>query len=301
MNHTTRLKELILADDILVLPGVHDALTAKIAAQAGFSAITLGGYSATACLLGEPDTSQLSLRELADHYARVCDSSDLPVFGDGDTGFGNVTNVRRTVRTLEKAGVAGLFIEDQVFPKRCGHMSGKGVIPVEEMVGKLKAALDARTDPDLMICARTDAIAVNGIDDALERMAIYADVGVDLLFVEAPGSTDDMKRICGALDGPCLANMIEGGATPVIKVGELQEIGYAAVAFPVAVTYAVAHATRAVLGALLRDGTTTGAADRVVDFDEFNQIVGLDALRDREQNYLDFASTLIENAKSKSI
>jgi len=186
LRNSTRFKQLINDPEILLLPGVHDVLSARIGAQAGFKALTGGGYSASATLLGQPDTSQLSLTEMADHYARMCDCVDVPFFGDGDTGFGNVTNVARTVRAYERAGLAGMFIEDQVFPKRCGHMAGKAVIPAHEMVAKLKAALDARHDPDFVIMARTDANAVNGLDDALERMALYREVGADLLFVEAP-------------------------------------------------------------------------------------------------------------------
>jgi len=273
------------------MPGVHDALSARIAEQVGFQVITCGGYSATATLLGRPDTSQLSMTELADHYARLCDAVAIPVFGDGDTGFGNVTNVARTVRAYERAGLAGMFIEDQVFPKRCGHMAGKDVVPAEEMVAKLKAALDSRVDPDFVIMARTDALAVNGIDDAIERMALYREVGADLLFVEAPETVEQMRRICAELDGPCLANNIEAGASPVLPAAQLQEIGYAVMTHPVAATYTMAKAVRELMETLLRDGTTDAVRDRMVDFAEFNEIVGLGDLRRREQDYLEFART----------
>jgi len=273
------------------MPGVHDALSARIAEQVGFQVVTCGGYSATATLLGRPDTSQLSMTELADHYARLCDAVAIPVFGDGDTGFGNVTNVARTVRAYERAGLAGMFIEDQVFPKRCGHMAGKDVVPAEEMVAKLKAALDSRVDPDFVIMARTDALAVNGIDDAIERMALYREVGADLLFVEAPETVEQMRRICAELDGPCLANNIEAGASPVLPAAQLQEIGYAVMTHPVAATYTMAKAVRELMETLLRDGTTDAVRDRMVDFAEFNEIVGLGDLRRREQDYLEFART----------
>lgn len=268
------------------MPGVFDALSARIAEQAGFEVITCGGYSTTATLLGQPDTSQLSMSEMADHYARLCDAVSIPVFGDGDTGFGNVTNVARTVRAYERSGLAGMFIEDQVFPKRCGHMAGKDVVPPEDMIAKLKAALDSRRDADFVIMARTDALAVNGIDDALERMARYAETGVDLLFVEAPESVAQMRRICAELDGPCLANNIEAGTTPVLPAAELQEIGYAVATNPVAATYTVARAIRELMEALRRDGTTDAVRDRMVDFAEFNEMVGLSELREREQGYL---------------
>jgi methylisocitrate lyase len=182
-----------------------------------------------------------------------------------------------------------MFIEDQVFPKRCGHMAGKDVVEPADMVAKLKAALDNRQDPDFVIMARTDALAVNGLDDAMERMALYRDVGADLLFVEAPGNVDQMRRICAELDGPCLANNIEAGASPVLSAGELQEIGYAVMTHPVAATYTVAKAVRELMDALMRDGTTDAVRDRMVAFDEFNEMVGLSELRQGEEEYLAFA------------
>jgi len=298
MRKTTLFKQLIVSSEILLLPGVHDVLSARIGAEAGFKAMTGGGYSASATLLGQADTSQLSLTEMADHYARICDVIDVPFFGDGDTGFGNVTNVARTVRMYERAGLAGMFIEDQVFPKRCGHMTGKDVIPAEEMVGKLKAALDAREDPDFVIMARTDANAVNGIDDALERMALYHEVGADLLFVEAPRDIGEMRRICNELDGPNLANMIEGGATPVLSLEELTEIGFAVVTYPVAATYVVAKAMREFMGYLAANGTTVGFDPDMLQFEDFNQIIDLKGLREREQSYLNYAADLSANKRN---
>jgi len=293
MRKTTLFKQLINAPEILLLPGVHDVLSARIGAQAGFQAMTGGGYSASATLLGQPDTSQLSLTEMADHYARICDVIDVPFFGDGDTGFGNVTNVARTVRMYERAGLAGMFIEDQVFPKRCGHMVGKDVIPAEEMISKLKAALDARQDPDFVIMARTDANAVNGLDDALHRMALYNETGVDLLFVEAPRNVDEMRRICNELEGPNLANMIEGGATPVLSLDELSDIGFAAVTYPVAATFVVAKAMKAFMTHLAENGTTIGYDPDMLQFEDFNEIIDLAGLRNREETYLNYASGLV--------
>ncbi|MCB2102270.1 MAG: isocitrate lyase/PEP mutase family protein [Rhodobacterales bacterium] len=292
MRRTTRFRDLIERPEILMLPGVQDALSAKIAEQAGFQAITCGGYATSATLLGEPDTSQLSLTEMADHYARICDAVDIPLFGDGDTGFGNVTNVARTVRLYERTGLAGMFIEDQVFPKRCGHMAGKQVIPAVDMVAKVQAALDARTDPDFVIMARTDAVAVNGLDDAIERMALYREAGADLLFVEAPRTEADMRRICTELDGPCMANMIEGGQTPVLPLEALQEIGFAVVTYPVALTYALASTTRDLMAHMAAKGTTVGFPGEMMDFDEFNAVIGLAPLRDREQHLMESAQAL---------
>ena len=287
MRPTTRFRSLVTAPEICVMPGVIDPLSARIAAEAGFEAMTCGGFATTATLLGQPDTSQLGLTEMADHYARICDAVDVPVFGDMDTGFGNVTNVRRAVRAYERAGLAGFFIEDQVFPKRCGHMAGKAVVPVEDMLGKLKAALDARQDPDLVIMARTDALAVNGLDDAIERANLYRACGADMLFVEAPTTTDAMDRICREIEGPCMANNVEGGFSPLLPVDDLERIGYAAVAFPVGPLFAVAHTLRAVMADLRRTGTTAGWSDRMLGFDDFTALVGLPGLRSREQAMMD--------------
>jgi methylisocitrate lyase len=293
MRATTRFRRLVEAPEILVLPGVQDALTAKLAEVAGFAAVTCGGYAATAALLGQPDTSQLGLIEMADHYSRIVDAVTVPVFADADTGFGNVTNVRRAVHAYERAGVAGLFIEDQVFPKRCGHMAGKAVIPPEEMVGKLKAALDARRDPDLVIMARTDALAVIGIDDAIARGQLYREAGADMIFVEAPRSVDDMRRICAEIDAPVMANNIEGGMTPLLQAAELEAIGYAMVAFPVATTYAVAAAIGSLMRHLHGTGTTAGWPGEMLDFTAFNRLVGLPALREAEERDLAFARRLV--------
>ena len=282
MRRTTRLKQLIDAPDILVMPGVHDALGARLADAAGFAAVTAGGYGATATLLGQPDSSQLSLTELSEMYSRLCDATALPLLADADTGFGNVTNVARAVRLYEKAGVAGLFIEDQVFPKRCGHMAGKAVVPKAEWLAKIESALDTRTDPDLVIMARTDALAVNGLDDAIERAQLARAAGADLLFVEAPTDVAQMRRICAEIPGPCLANNIESGLSPLLPAHELQAIGYAVVVFPVAATYAVAHALRELFATIRRTGTTADCLPQLLTFDAFNALVGLPAQRERE-------------------
>jgi len=285
MKTSTKLRELIDAPPILLLPGAHDALAAKIAEQAGFQAVTCGGYAASASLLGAPDVGQLSMSEMAELYARLCDAVSIPVFADGDTGYGNTTNVARTVRAYERAGVAGLFIEDQVSPKRCGHMAGKRVVPAAEMVGKLRAALDARLDGDLVVMARTDARAVEGIDAAIERAGLYLETGVDMIFVEAPQSVEEMRRICSEIEAPCFANYLEGGRTPLLSAKELEAIGFAVVAYPVSATYAIARALQEVYAILKRDGDTESVRERMLEFDEFNRLVGLDDLRAQEDEY----------------
>ncbi|MFZ5791227.1 MAG: isocitrate lyase/PEP mutase family protein [Pseudomonadota bacterium] len=293
MKRTTRFRLLIEAPEILLLPGIHDALALRLAERAGFEAVTCGGYAATASLLGAPDVAQLGMSEMAETYARLCDLTELPVFADADTGYGGPANVARTVRAYERAGVAGLFIEDQVAPKRCGHMEGKRVVPPGEMVAKLKAALDAREDPDLVVMARTDARAVEGLDAAIERAQIYREAGVDLLFVEAPLSVEEMRRICSEVPGPCMANNVEGGKTPLLPASELEAIGYAMVAFPVAASYAIAHAVGELYAALKREGTTDAMRERMLDFAEFNELVGLSRLRTQEAAYEEQAREIV--------
>ena len=300
INTTTTFRRLIEAPAILMMPVAHDALTARIIEHAGFKAVACGGYAATANLLGAPDTSLLSMSEMADFYARIVDATSLPVFVDGDTGFGNSTNTARAIRIFERVGVAGVFIEDQVFPKRCGHMEGKAVIPPAEMLEKLKAALDARVDADMIIMARTDALAVNGLDDAIERAQLYREAGADLLFVEAPTDIGQMRRICSEIEGPCLANNLEAGKTPCLPAQELEDIGYAAVAYPVAATYTITKALTELMEILARDGSTAACRDRMVSFEEFNALVGLPELRRREASYQDFARAMIEKSKHRN-
>jgi carboxyvinyl-carboxyphosphonate phosphorylmutase len=285
MKKTCLLKKYILEDDILVMPGAHDALTAKIVEQAGFKALTMGGYSASASLLGKPDLSFLTLTEMVDCIHRIVDTIDIPVFTDGDTGHGGVLNVCRTVREIERTGASGMFIEDQVFPKRCGHMLDKQVIEKKEMIAKVKAAVDTRIDDDFVIMARTDALAVNGLDDAIDRANLFREAGADLIFVEAPTSLEQMGVITSQVDAPTLANNIEGGKSPLLSAIELEKIGYNTVVFPVAATYAIAKVVKELMAELVNTGTTAGFTGKMVSFDEFNHLIGLDRLRSLERNY----------------
>jgi PEP phosphonomutase and related enzymes len=211
MRKTSLLKKLILDEEILVMPVAHDAIAAKLIELTGFKAMALGGYPTTATLLGKPDLSLITLIEMVTHAKNIAEAADIPLFVDGDTGHGGVINVMRTVREFEKAGAAGMFIEDQLFPKRCGHMEGKQVIETDEMIAKIKAAVDARVDPDFVVCARTDALGVMGIDEAIERGNRYREAGADLVYVEAPTSKEEMLRINREVDAPTLAIQIEGG------------------------------------------------------------------------------------------
>jgi methylisocitrate lyase len=294
MRRTARFRQLIEAPEILLLPGAHDALSLRLIERAGFHAATCGGYSATASLIGQPDVAQLGMSEMAEMYARLCDASDLPLLADADTGYGGPTNVARTVRAYERAGVAALFIEDQVSPKRCGHMDGKRVVPATEMVAKLKAALDARTDEGMIIMARTDARAVEGLSAAIERAELYREAGADLLFVEAPETVEELRRVCSEIAGPCLANNVEGGKTPLLSARELEEMGFASVTWPVSASYAVAHALGELYAALKRDGNTTAMAERMLGFESFNALVGLPALRQREESWREKAQTEVD-------
>jgi methylisocitrate lyase len=285
MKKTTLFRKLMLDKEIFVIPGCHDALSAKIVELVGFKAVTMGGYAASAASLAKPDVSLLTLTEYVNIARNIVQAVDLPLFVDGDTGHGNVTNVGRTVRVFENAGVAALFIEDQVFPKRCGHMEGKQIIPTAEMVAKVKAAVDARVDEDLVIMARTDAIAVYGIDDAIERANLYREAGADLIFVEAPRSVEEMKRINKNVDAPTLAIQIEGGKTPLLTTKDLQEIGFNVVVYPNATVYATAWALKGLWETLKKEGTTRSFTDRMIDFDDFNTLVGLDKIRELESFY----------------
>ena len=286
-----QLRKLIEAPEITVLPGVHDTLSALIAQTSGAKAISAGGYSATASLLGRPDSSQLSLTELADFYGRLTERIEIPILADGDTGFGNVTNVARTVRLLERSGVGGFFIEDQVFPKRCGHMAGKAIIGVEEMTGKLKAALDARQG-DTMIMARTDAIATDGFQEALDRMTLFQEIGADLFFVEAPTNLDQLRQIPREISGPCVVNLIDGGATPLLSAAECEDLGYAACTMPVAATHVVVKALQKFYRDLLESGDLRDAMQHGVGFQAYTDLVGLPQQREAEQAYMDQANAL---------
>jgi carboxyvinyl-carboxyphosphonate phosphorylmutase len=285
MKKTTLLKKLILDEEILVMPGAHDALSAKIIESVGFKAVTMGGYAASAASLAKPDVSLLTLTEYVNIARNIIQAVDIPLFVDGDTGHGNVTNVQRTVQVFENAGVAGLFIEDQVFPKRCGHMEGKQIIPTLEMVAKIKAAVDARVDEDLVIMARTDAIAASGIDEAIERGNRYAEAGADLIFVEAPTSKEEMMRINREINAPMLAIQIEGGKTPLLTVKELEDLGFNVVVYPNVTVYATAWALRELWEGLKKNGSTKHWQDNIIPFDEFNTLVGLDKIRELESYY----------------
>jgi 2-methylisocitrate lyase-like PEP mutase family enzyme len=269
-------KKRLAAKPIVLTPGVYDPLSASLAAMAGHEAVYLSGAAIAYTRFARPDIGLVSVSEVADTLALVRDAVDLPIVVDADTGFGNALNVQRTVRTFERAGATVIQLEDQTFPKRCGHLSEKKVVPMQEMVGKIKAAVDARRSGETLIMARTDAIAVEGFDKAEERAAAYVEAGADMLFVEAPTNREQMERIGAGLGlgKPMLANMVEGGRTPLLPAAELEKLGFAMVIFPAGVVRAIAHTARDFYATLKQHGTSDPFRPRMLDFDGLNDIIG---------------------------
>lgn len=269
----------------LIMPGVYDALSAKIAARAGFEVVFITGYSLSAALLGEPDFGLLTQTEVVGAAQRICSVIDVPVIVDADTGYGNAINVIRTVEELLRAGAAGMFLEDQVWPKRCGHMQGKQVIPLEEQLKKIRAAVEAKSGSDFFIVARTDARQALGLTEAIERGVAFRDAGADAVFIEAPESQDEMRRIAGRVPAPLVANMLERGVTPLMGPKELKELGFDLVVWPLAPLYGAAKALAKVYATLRRDGSTLAILEDLMAFDEFNDIVGLDRKYALDERY----------------
>lgn len=260
----------------IVAPGVFDALTASIAAGAGFRAVYLSGAAIAYTHLGRPDIGLVSMAEVADRIAMICDRMTVPVIVDADTGYGNALNVQRTVRLFEKMGAQGIQLEDQTTPKRCGHLNDKSVVSTGEMVGKIKAAVDARANEQTLIIARTDALQMEGIDRALERAHLYAQAGADILFVEAPKSGEQLGDIAGALKGvkPLVANMVEGGTTPIHNAAELSDLGFQIVIFPGGIVRAMAKTAVDYYASLAAAGSNAPFADRMFDFNGLNALIG---------------------------
>lgn len=274
MTKTQLLRDLLASGDRpLVLPGAVNALSARVVEEAGFEACYISGAGVTNSYLGVPDLGLLSVSELAAHVAAIADVVAIPLVVDADTGFGNAINVRRTVRQLERAGAAAIQLEDQVSPKKCGHFTGKEVVPVGEMVGKIRAAVDGRTDDDLVIVARTDAAAIEGLDGACDRAAAYSDAGADVLFVEAPRTVEDMRTITARVPGVHVANMVEGGLTPLLTSAELAELGFAVALYANAPMRGAVAGMRAVLEHLHKHGDTIDAADQMISWVDRQNLV----------------------------
>ena len=272
----SKILELIKKEGILVLPAVYDALTAKIVERAGFPAILMGGYSVSAVRLGKPDVGFLTMTEMADQVKIIAEAVSVPLIADGDTGYGNPLNVMRTVEEYQKAGAAGIILEDQQFPKRCGHMEGKQVIPMEEHLKKLEAAIEARGDRDTLIITRTDSLAPLGLQEAIRRGKAYRDAGADVVFVEAPRTVEELKAIREAIPGvPLVANIIEGGKTPVLSARELKEMGYEIYFCGLTTVLVAAKAIMNAMTHLRQEGSTAGLMDQMFSFAEFNELIGL--------------------------
>jgi 2-methylisocitrate lyase-like PEP mutase family enzyme len=284
-NTSKRLKALLVSRRAAILPGTPNALLARVIAAHGFEGVYVTGAGIANMSLGVPDIGLVTLSELAEHVAAISDAVDIPVLVDADTGFGNALNVGRTVRLLERAGAAGIQIEDQVFPKKCGHFSGKQVIACNDMVGKIKAAVDARTDPDLQIVARTDARAIEGLGAAIARARAYAEAGADVTFVEAPLDIAEMRRIADEVPVPQIANMVFGGLTPSVPQSELAKLGFGGVLYANAALQAALKSVNDVMAALKHDGSLAHVADRLAGFEERQQTVDKARYDELEQRY----------------
>lgn len=276
MGKADKIRAALKEKGVLVMPGVYDALSTKIAARCGFEVIFITGYSLSATLLGEPDFGILTQTEMLGAAQRICPLVECPVIVDADTGYGNAINVTRTVKELIRAGAAGMFLEDQVWPKRCGHMKGKQVIPLEEQMNKLKAALDAKDGSDFYLVARTDARQALGLKDAITRGIAFKKLGADAVFIEAPQSKKEMEEIARNVPGPLVANMIERGATPLMPPQELKALGFELIVWPLSPLYASARALQEVYATLRAQGTTEKIMERLMSFNEFHDIIGLE-------------------------
>lgn len=289
MKNTKKLKDMINRERILIMPGAYDCISAKIIEKCGFEAIQITGYGVAASLLGKPDVGILSMSEMLNQTRNICKSVEIPVMADGDTGFGNAVNVYHAVQAFEDAGAAGINLEDQVFPKKCGHMDGKKVISLEEMLGKIKAAAFARKDKDFVINARTDAIAVYGVDEAIRRANAYAEAGADLIFVEAMRSEEEIKYVIDNVKAPVSVNMVDGGKTPIISLLRLEELGAARVSIPVTTIFVAAKAIEKAMQTILEEEMPFSRkhSENIYNFDEFTDLVGLKEIKKLENMFSD--------------
>jgi 2-methylisocitrate lyase-like PEP mutase family enzyme len=285
-NGARRLRELLAAPDAVLAPGAYDCLSARLIAAAGFPAVYMTGFGTAAAYLGRPDVGLLGMSEMVDNARRIVEAVEVPVIADADTGYGNPINVIRTVQAYERAGVAAIHIEDQVAPKKCGHMEGKQLVPVHEMADKIRAAIAARRSDDFAIIARTDAKAAEGLERTLERAHLYQEAGADILFVEAPESEREIEAIAESLRGvPLLFNWAEGGKTPPVSLARIRELGFRLVIFPISTLLVAAQAIGSILDVIKRDGTPAAAMNRMTPFGEFIDFLGLPEIRDLEQRF----------------
>jgi carboxyvinyl-carboxyphosphonate phosphorylmutase len=281
-----RLRELLSGAEPVLAPGAYDALSARLIEAAGFPCVYMTGFGTAAAMLGRPDIGLLTGTEMVDNARRITGAVAVPVVADADTGYGSPLNVIRTVLDFERAGVAGIHLEDQMMPKRCGHLSGKVLVPQDDMAAKVRAAVAARTDADFVVIARTDARAVEGMDGALRRASAYLDAGADVLFVEAPETEAEIERVAAEFAGvPLLFNWAEGGRTPPVSLERLGELGFRLVIFPIGALLSAATAVRSFLAALRREGTPAGLLADLPTLPEFVELMGMPEVRDLEQRF----------------
>jgi len=287
LSRSARFRELLRKPPFVCL-GAHDAVTAMLAEQAGAKAIYVSGFAASAIIAGQPDFGVLTQTEMFEHIRRICRVTNLPVFADADTGYGGVHDAQRTIALWEEAGASVLHLEDQAMPKKCGHFAGKQLVPAEEMRRKLRAMLEARRDPDFFIVARTDAVAVSGLDDAIRRLQSYAEVGADGLYVDAPESVEQLKEISRRLKPlgkPLLFNMARSGKSPYLSLKDVYDLGFDYALCPIEPLFAMHKAVKEMMEIFMREGSTNAIADRLTPFDEFNRFVGLPEVIERDKRF----------------
>jgi 2,3-dimethylmalate lyase len=293
MNVRRRLRELLAQPGLTLMPGAYDALSARIIEAQGFAAVVAGGYAAVGSMLAQPDTGQSNMRDYADHYARICAAVELPVYVDGDTGFGGVNNARQMVRGFEAAGVAGFFISDQTFPNRCGYLPGKQVVPVEQMLAKIKAMLDARRDADLIICARTDAAGVEGLDAAIERCQLFMAAGADMAKPMGADTIEEISRVLREVPGPHMATISQAAGARHRDLDALEAAGVAAVSFPSVALFAAAQAVRDAVAELKRDRSLARLGSSLMPLPDYYELIGLKPQLEREEAYDRAAAALV--------
>jgi 2-methylisocitrate lyase-like PEP mutase family enzyme len=294
MNVRKKWRQIMTGKRLVLTPGAYDAMSARIIESEGFEALVAGGYAAVGSMLAQADMGQSNMRDYADHYARICAAVEIPVYVDADTGFGGVNNVRQMVRAFEAAGVVGLFLSDQVFPNRCGYLPGKQIIPAEQMLAKLKAALDARRDPDLFIAARTDASGVTSLDDAIARCQLFMEAGADMAKPMGADTIDEIKRVLREVGGPHMATLSQAAGPKARSLEDLEAAGVVAATFPSIALFAAANAVRNALRMLKRDNSLKNVNDHLIPLADYYELVGLKPLLAREEAYDKAAAALVQ-------
>jgi len=300
MNVRERFRELLTTPGLKFMPGAYDSLSARIIEHCGFPAVCAGGYAGVGSMLAEPDGGQSNMRDYADHYGRICDAIDVPVFADADTGFGGVHNVRRMVRAFERAGVAALFLSDQVFPNRCGYLPGKAIVPMAEALARLNAALDARTDPDLVIGMRTDAKALEGVDAAIERCRMFAEAGADMVLPQGCDAWDDAKLTREALPTHYTYNMSHAAGKAKLTLAQVEDLGYTMATFPSAALFAAVGGVKRAMEALKRDRSFAAVEKEIIALDDYYDIVRLKRHNEQEQGWVEKAEAMAKAKKAKA-